>query len=91
MNRLDEFIKKMYSLKYFMGLPVRKNHLFSSHESRNVSYRPDILAPSLKMDFMANFSLVQPLSQQDKFHLTTLEAALEHIKTLKISTDQGMN
>ena len=44
-----------------------------------------------QMDFMANFSLVQPLSQQDKFHLTTLEAALEHIKTLKISTDQGMN
>ena len=24
MNRLDEYIEKMYSLKYFIGLPVRK-------------------------------------------------------------------
>ena len=28
MNRLDEYIEKMFSLKYFIGLPVRKITFF---------------------------------------------------------------
>ena len=43
-----------------------------------------------QLEFMSNFKLVDQLSQQDLFNLATLEAALEHLRTLTLDSSEDI-